>query len=117
MSLCYKLSQSGKICFYTPPPPGRIFFKVKRNHIFLVRYYRGSDQGYHNGLCCVVTVVEGNHGFTKEDLSCLSSDRPDDLKRCSENREEIVVASVVKIIPRDGFQFVMDVRIYSILGK
>lgn len=73
------------------------------------KYYRDSDQGYHNGLCCVVTVVEGNHGFKKEDLNCVSSDSPDDLKRCSENREEIVVASVVKIIPREGFQFAMDV--------
>uniref|UniRef100_A0A8W8JSE2 Uncharacterized protein n=1 Tax=Magallana gigas TaxID=29159 RepID=A0A8W8JSE2_MAGGI len=73
------------------------------------RYYRQSDQGYHKGLCCVVTVVEGNHGFKKEDLTCVSSDSPNDLKRCSENREEIVGASVVKIRAVDGFQFELDV--------
>lgn len=62
-------------------------------------------------------MVEGNHGFTKEDLNCVSSDSPDDLKRCSENREEIVGASVVKIDATDNLQFEMDVRVYSILRK
>lgn len=59
-------------------------------------------------------MVEGNHGFTKEDLSCVSSDSPDDLKRGSENKEEIVVASVVTITPTDGLEFAIDVRTYSI---
>ncbi|XP_056009197.1 uncharacterized protein LOC130051310 [Ostrea edulis] len=81
--------------------------------IFIYHREEGKNS-FHCGICCVVSAIENNPPLLKDDLICSFSDKPQDLNKCMESKEEILMSSLIQIQVKNDIEmsFELPLRIY-----